>query len=183
MNEGADFECSFDEQHSRPQRFVYGAAPFATCTLMNQDQLVFHMSHVDKEEMSHTKTTTKAGTQCKSKAKVAHMNAFNFLKTNLTANLKHLCADQSADGSSDAERMLRKHWYGLWVKPLYSTCLSCRPDFIMSYDLWHKTYPFTKHWKQFAVSRTKLRGPFKYPYFQFLYSQNLLSANRFKSWW
>jgi hypothetical protein len=125
MNLEEHFECSFDEQHSRPQRFVYGAAPYATCTLMNQNQMVFHMSHVDKEEMKITTATTKAGKQCKAKAKVAHMNAFNFMKSNLTAKLLHLCADQSADGSSDAERILRNHWCAQIYFILFIFCFFC----------------------------------------------------------
>lgn len=167
MNADASFDCSFDEQHSRPQRFTYGHAPYATCTLMNQQQLVFHMAHVDEDVMKKSIFVTKAGTACKSKAKVAHMQAFDWLKTNLDSELRHLCADQSETGHADAEAMLRTKW----------------PNFTMSFDLWHKVYPFTAAWKKFINTRFGKRGAFKYPWLRARNDSGDVTANKLKSWW
>jgi hypothetical protein len=130
MNTKSSFDCSFDEQHSRPQRFTYGAAPYATCTLMNGNQEVFHLSHVDKVLLQSSTILTKVGTKVKSKAKIAHINAFNFLVENLESNLQHLCCDQSADGHSDAELVLRNNWYSQRSKcyirkTKYTSVLNC----------------------------------------------------------
>lgn len=35
LNSQPTFDACFDEQHSRPQRKVYGHAPYVTSTLMN----------------------------------------------------------------------------------------------------------------------------------------------------
>lgn len=88
------------------------------------------------------------GTKCKSKAKVAHINAFQYLVDNYGGStLRNLVSDQSADGAADAEKILRPKW----------------PNYIMNYDLWHKVYPFVPLWKKWVYTRTKARGPLKYP--------------------
>lgn len=166
-NKGQHFDASFDEQHSRPQRFTYGHAPFATCTIMEGGGEILNMSHVDPEAMKTATFVTKTGTKCKSKAKVAHNNAFVFLRDNMTANLRHLTSDQSADGKSDAELILRAKW----------------PEFTMNFDLWHKVYPMTANWKKFVTQRTRKRGPLKYPRLHELWEANKLCAHVFKKWW
>lgn len=167
INAKGVFDASFDEQHSRPQRFTYGHAPFATCTVMDGDGRILNMSHVDAEAVGKSDHTTKTGSKCKSKAKIAHCNSFTYLRDNFTAELRHLTSDQSADGKSDAEKLLREKW----------------PNFTMNFDLWHKTYPMTANWKKFVNQRTRKRGPFKFPRLQALWDSNRLCAHTFKKWW
>jgi hypothetical protein len=167
INQKEFFDASFDEQHSRPQRFTYGHAPFATCTIMDGDGRIINMSHVDSEAVNKTTHVTKAGEKCKSKAKVAHCNSFTYLRANFTSRLRHLTSDQSADGKSDAEAILRAKW----------------PGYTMNFDLWHKTYPMTANWKKFVTQRTRRRGPFKYPRLHALWESKQLGAHSFKKWW
>jgi hypothetical protein len=106
------------------------------------------------------------------------------MRDNLTANLRHLTADQSADGKSDAEQYLRDKWYdhcGLFIFTLFY--LVIRQDFTMNADLWHKVYPMTKDWKVFVNQRQYARGPLKYPFLQKLWKENKFPAHFFKSWW
>jgi hypothetical protein len=167
VNRHETFDASFDEQHSRPQRFTYGHAPYATCTIMEGDGKILNMSHVDQEVMENSTLVTKAGAKCKSKAKVAHSNSFIFLRDNMTARLRHLTSDQSADGKADAELILRAKW----------------PEFTMNFDLWHKIYPMTADFKKFVTTRTHKRGPFKYPRLHALWESKQLGAHTFKKWW
>ena len=167
VNRHETFDASFDEQHSRPQRFTYGHAPFATCTIMEGEGKIINMSHVDKEVMEASTLVTKAGTKCKSKAKVAHSISFAYLRDNMTAKLRHLTSDQSADGKSDAELILRAKW----------------PNFTMNFDLWHKIYPMTADFKKFVTTRTRKRGPLKYPRLHALWESKQLGAHTFKKWW
>jgi hypothetical protein len=167
INKKPFFDASFDEQHSRPQRFTYGHAPFATCTIMEGAGRIINMSHVDSEAVKNSTHVTKAGSKCKSKAKVAHCKSFEYLRDNITVPLRHMTSDQSADGKSDAEKLLRAKW----------------PEFTMNFDLWHKTYPMTANWKKFVTQRTRARGPFKYPRLQQLWESKRLNAFTFKKWW
>lgn len=167
INKKPFFDASFDEQHSRPQRFTYGHAPFATCTIMEGDGRILNMSHVDAEAVKNSTYVTKAGSKCKSKAKVAHCKSFEYIRDNITVPLRHLTSDQSADGKSDAEALLRAKW----------------PTFTMNFDLWHKTYPMTANWKKFVTQRTRKRGPLKYPRLQALWESKRLNAYTFKKWW
>lgn len=167
LNSKDYFDASFDEQHSRPQRFTYGHAPYATSTLMDGGGRIIHLSHVDPGIMESSNLLTKAGSKCKSKAKVAHTNGFIHLRDNFTSTLRFLTADQSADGKSDAETILRSKW----------------PNFIMNFDLWHKTYPMTAEWKKFVNLRSRKYGPYKYPFLHDLWSSKLLNAYTFKKWW
>ena len=66
----------------------------------------------------------------------------------LKVPLLSLTCDQSADGKADAELVLR----------------ATNPNFVINFDLWHKVYPMTKHWKSFLNKRIRKRGPFKYPW-------------------
>lgn len=65
-------------------RFTYGAAPYATCTLMDINGEIIYMAHVDDKALAATTLVTKGGTQVKSKGKVAHCKAFEYLRDNLT---------------------------------------------------------------------------------------------------
>lgn len=167
LNSRDYFDASFDEQHSRPQRFTYGHAPYATSTLLDGAGRIIHLSHVDSEMVKSSEIQTKANKKCKSKAKIAHTYGFIYLRDNFTTPLRFLTADQSADGKSDAEAILRDKW----------------PKFIMNFDLWHKTYPMTADWKKFVNIRTRKYGPYKYPFLQGLWSKDLLNAYTFKKWW
>lgn len=167
VNKSPHFDASFDEQYCRPQRFTYGHAPFATCTIMEEGGKILNMSHVDQAAMEESTLVTKAGTKCKSKAKVAHSNCFTFLRDNMTSTLRHLTSDQSSDAKSDAEAILREKW----------------PNFTMNFDLWHKIYPMTAAWKKFVSTRIRKRGPRKYPRLQQLWESNQLGAHTFKKWW
>jgi hypothetical protein len=95
------------------------------------------------------------------------MQAFDWMKTNVQSELRHLCADQSETGHADAETMLRTKW----------------PNFTMNFDLWHKVYPFTAAWKKFINTRFGKRGAFKYPFLRSLSDRGILTANKLKSWW
>ena len=170
INSLAEFDIAFDEQHSRPQRFTYGAAPFATCTLMNGDGVIIRLDHVDQKATEATKHVTKAGSKCKSKAKIAHLASFEYLRDNVGSEprLRYLTCDQASDGRADAEAILRKKF------PSYEQC----------FDLWHKVYPMTKAWKTFASARnSKKKHDFKYPWLKTLHDDDKLAAHSFKSWW
>jgi hypothetical protein len=64
-------------------RFTYGAAPYATCTVMNENGEILNLSHVDKEVLASSTLLTKAGTKAKSKGKVAHYDSFVYLRDHL----------------------------------------------------------------------------------------------------
>ena len=66
-----------------------------------------------------------------------------------------LTCDQSADGKSDAEKILREKY----------------PKFQLNFDVWHKVYPFTKNWKLFVNKRVKKRGELKYPWLKHLHDE------------
>ena len=156
-----------DEQHSRPQRKTYGAAPFCTCTVMTNDKLICDLTHVDNEITNNTSYKTKGGSQVKSKSKIAHCMAFDNLLT-IDSKLTHVTVDQSTDAKTDANAILNGKW----------------PDLIICYDLWHKVYPFTSTWKQFTSQRTqKYSRTYKYPLLQHLMITGQLPAYKFKSWW
>lgn len=70
--------------HFSLRRFTYGAAPYATCAIMNDNGDILHLSHVDDNVMEASTLQTKAGTKAKSKGKVAHYNAFVHLRDQLT---------------------------------------------------------------------------------------------------
>lgn len=97
VNSSNGLHAQFDEQYSRSQRyaslpcsliltcrFTYGAAPFATCTMMDDKGEILNLSHVDKHSMEVSSLLTKAGTKAKSKGKVAHYDSFVYLRDNLT---------------------------------------------------------------------------------------------------
>jgi hypothetical protein len=135
-----------DEQHSRSQR-KFGAAPYCTCTFLNEDSLICMMISVDDNAVEKSKVKTKAGEPAKSKAKVSHCEGMKaivdaFKKSNST--LEHFCTDQSSDGSADAEQYFRSVWKN--YKP--------------SYDIWHKVKEFDGLWKTLCTKRECLRGMF-----------------------
>ena len=53
----------------------------------------------------------------------------------------------------------------------------------MNFDLWHKVYPMTGAWNTFVHQRTRMRGPYKYPWFIELFNADRLPAHSFKRWW
>jgi hypothetical protein len=55
-----------DEMHSRPQRFTYGPAPYASSVVMNQSPpyQILAFTHADDEKMKKTTEVTKAGLSC-----------------------------------------------------------------------------------------------------------------------
>lgn len=173
INASKEFDLAFDEQHSRPQRFTYGAAPFSTCTLMNGEGVIIRMDHVDEKATETTKHTTKAGTQCKSKAKIAHLASFEYIRDHVgmkknRPKLRYLTCDQASDGRADAEKILRAKF------PEYEQC----------FDLWHKVYPMTKAWKTFVSERlSRKKHDWKYPWLKTVHDADLMSAHSFKSWW
>lgn len=135
-----------DEQHSRSQR-KFGAAPYCTCTFLNEDSLICMMISVDDNAVEKSKVKTKAGEPAKSKAKVSHCEGMKaivdaFKKSDST--LEHFCTDQSSDGSADAEQYFRSVWKN--YKP--------------SYDIWHKVKEFDGLWKTLCTKRECLRGVF-----------------------
>lgn len=141
-------QCShflaMDEQHSRSQR-KFGAAPYCTATFMNAQGLIFLMHSVDQSAVDKTAVLTKAGTQAKSKAKVAHCEGMQAVVDYFgptDTSLRHFCTDQSTDGSSDAETYFRPTW----------------TDFHMNYDIWHKVKEFDQLWKTFCCKRERARG-------------------------
>jgi len=78
-----------------------------------------------------------------------------------------MTCDQSADGKADAEMVLRAKY----------------PNFVVNFDLWHKCYPMTKHWKLFVNRRVKKRGSVKYPCLKELHDADVLPAYKFKKHW
>ena len=135
-----EYRAQSDEQHSRPQRFTYGCAPYASAVVMNQSPpyQIYAFTHVDNEATSTTNEVTKAGvlfccgisfvltylgTQVKSKAKLTHVTAFKQLVSDYgDAKLVSLTVDQSTDATFDVEAILRPKW----------------PKLIVNYSLWHK---------------------------------------------
>lgn len=170
INAAKEFDLAFDEQHSRPQRFTYGAAPYSTCTLMNGEGVIIRMDHVDEKATEATEHTTKAGSKCKSKAKLAHLASFEYIRDHVSkkAKLRYLTCDQASDGRADAEKILRKKFPG------YEQC----------FDLWHKVYPMTRAWKTFVGQRlSRKRQDWKYPWLKTVHDADLMPAHAFKRWW
>lgn len=173
INEQAEFDVSFDEQHSRPQRFTYGCAPYSTCTLMNGEGVIIRMDHVDESATDNTQHKTKAGTKCKSKAKLAHILSFEYLRDYVGTKekrpkLRYLTCDQASDGRADAEVILREKF----------------PDYEQCFDLWHKVYPMTRAWKKFVNKRrSRKKHDFYYPWLKSVHDADLMPAHAFKRWW
>lgn len=173
INAQEEFDLAFDEQHSRPQRFTYGAAPYSTCTLMNGEGVIIRMDHVDEKATEATQHTTKAGSKCKSKAKIAHLASFEYIRDNVGTKkrrpkMRYLTCDQASDGRADAEKILRKKF------PEYEQC----------FDLWHKVYPMTRAWKNFVGLRlSSKKNDWKYPWLKTVHDADLMPAHAFKSWW
>lgn len=98
INSSNGLHAQFDEQYSRSQRynslgyllhfsqirFTYGAAPFATCTVMDDKGEILNLSHVDDRVLEASPLLTKSGTKTKSKGKVAHHESFVYLRDKLT---------------------------------------------------------------------------------------------------
>lgn len=100
INSSVGLNAQFDEQYSRSQRcvpshilflltirFTYGAAPFATCTVMDENGEIINLSHVDKVLLEASTLLTKSGTKVKSKGKLAHHMAFLYMRDNLSVCL------------------------------------------------------------------------------------------------
>lgn len=174
INASVEFDLAFDEQHSRPQRFTYGAAPYSTCTLMNGEGVIIRLDHVDEKATEATTHTTKAGNKCKSKAKIAHIASFEYIRDNVVGTkkrrpkLRYLTCDQASDGRADAEKILREKF------PEYEQC----------FDLWHKVYPMTKAWKTFVSQRlSRKKHDWLYPWLKTVHDADLMPAHAFKRWW
>lgn len=173
LNDQEQFDLAFDEQHSRPQRFTYGCAPFSTCTLMTGEGVIVRMDHVDETTAEETRYTTKSGSKCKSKAKLAHLASFEYIRdyVGTEANrpkLRYLTCDQASDGRADAELILRAKF------PEYEQC----------FDLWHKVYPMTRAWRNFVGKRrSRKKHDWMYPWLKTVHDADLFPAHVFKSWW
>jgi hypothetical protein len=139
-----------------------------------------------------TDVKTKAGTVAKSKAKISHCDGMQAIVAEFgdsKVRLLHFCTDQSSDGIADAELYFRVVWE------------SFRP----CYDIWHKVKEFTGLWKTFCSRRICPRGmlinlvnsiascsfslsivlysfsgAFAHKELQFLFSEDLLPAHKFK---
>jgi hypothetical protein len=140
---------------------------------MTGDGVIIRLDHVDEKGKDETEHKTKAGTQCKSKAKIAHLASFEYLRDNVGTDdhqprLRYLTCDQASDGRADAEDILREKF----------------PDYEQCFDLWHKVYPMTKAWKTFVSTRnSKKKHDYKYPWLKKLHDEDSLAAYSFKSWW
>ena len=76
-------DCCSDEQYSRPQKNNYGAAPYATNTVMNGQGVIINMTHVSKETVKNSTLKTQTGSVVKSLGKVGHCLSFEYLRDNV----------------------------------------------------------------------------------------------------
>lgn len=155
MKELLFFSAGMDEQHSRSQR-SFGAAPYCTCTIMNEESMIFVMTNIDDVALSLSTVLTKAGKPVKSKAKAAHCAAMQEVVDifeDSETSLQHFVVDQSADGAADAEAYFKPVW----------------KDYVTSYDLWHKVKQFDPLLKAHCCQREVKRGAFKHKELNFLY--------------
>lgn len=156
-----------DEQHSRPQRFTYGHAPFTSAVVMNSaaPHQILAFEHVDNSVIENTTEKTQAGTPVKSKAKLSHILAFKSMLSYGRVTLRSIAVDQAADAITDIESILRPQWNDLKI----------------NFSLWHKTYPIHNKWKIFVSQRVKKRGHFKYPKLHELVESNQFPSSKWKN--